>query len=88
MDLVDITRRKPIAAGTTHEDLLVPVLRGGREVYGVPSLEESRSRARAQLASLHGGITRMVNPHEYPVGLEAGLDALRNELIVSLRVKH
>ena len=88
VDLVDITRRKPIAAGTTHEDLLVPVLRGGREVYGVPSLEESRSRARAQLASLHGGITRMVNPHEYPVGLEGRLDDLRNGLILSLRGAH
>jgi len=78
-------RRKAIPADATTEDLLVPVFRGGRLVYAEPTLAEIRARAAAQLAQLHAGTKRLLNPHEYPVGLEPGLHALKTELIFKHR---
>jgi len=85
VDPADETRRKTIPAGTPGEDLLVPVLRGGRRVYQPPTLEESRARTRAQLALFHGGIKRFLNPHRYPVGLEADLHRRKTEMVLEAR---
>jgi nicotinate phosphoribosyltransferase len=63
------------------EDLLVPVFRGGRRVYDVPPLTESRERTQRQLALFHAGIKRFVNPHEYPAGLEERLHERKLSLI-------
>jgi nicotinate phosphoribosyltransferase len=71
VDPLDPTRRKRIPEGTPGEDLLVPVVRAGRPVYEPPPLADARARAREQIARLHPGITRFVNPHQYPVGLSA-----------------
>ena len=85
VDPLNPTRHKVIAAGTPHEDLLVPVFRNGELVYESPSLDRIRARARSQLASLHSGIKRFVNPHEYPVGLEPRLHDLRTRLTLETR---
>lgn len=85
VDLMDPTRRKTFAAGTPSEDLLVPVLRGGRRVYEPPSLAAIRDRTQAQLAALHAGIKRRLNPHQYPVGLEVGLHQRRTALVLEAR---
>jgi nicotinate phosphoribosyltransferase len=81
----DPTRRKRIPADLAHTDLLVPVLRKGRLVYEVPSLERARQRCREQLDRLHPGIRRLVNPHEYPAGLHHGLYERRRCLILEAR---
>ncbi len=85
VDLADTTRRKRISCEAQHENLLVPVMRGGEIVYGVPTIEESRARAKAQLDRFHPGIKRLVNPHQYPAGLERGLHDLRTRLIMVAR---
>ncbi len=85
VDVTDMTRRKRIAPGTPHEDLLVPVFRGGRRVMDVPPLEAARRRAAEQLASLEPGIKRFANPHQYPVGLESGLFERKTAMILSAR---
>ena len=85
VDPTDPTRRKSIAAGTSHEDLLVPVVRGGEVVYESPPIDAIRSRAREQLASLHPGVRRFMNPHEYPAGIERRLHDLRTRLILEAR---
>jgi nicotinate phosphoribosyltransferase len=82
VDPTDATRRKHFAANAKHEDLLVPILRRGKLVYDLPSLDEIRARAQRQLAMLHPGIKRLDNPHEYPVGLELTLHDLKTELIL------
>lgn len=81
----DLTRRKMIPADATAEDLLVPVFRAGELVYHEPTLLEIRTRAREQLARLHRGTKRLLNPHEYPVGLEPGLFDLKTRLILQNR---
>jgi nicotinate phosphoribosyltransferase len=81
VDLADETRRKTIPADAARETLLVPVFRAGRQVYHPPALPEIRARAKAQLAAFHPGVKRLLNPHEYPVGLEPDLHTLRMNLI-------
>jgi nicotinate phosphoribosyltransferase len=85
IDPLDMTRRRALPAGTPWEDLLVPVLRGGRSVYAPPPLAEVRRRAAEQLGSFHEGIKRFVYPHQYPVGLEARLHELRTRMILEAR---
>jgi nicotinate phosphoribosyltransferase len=85
IDPTDATRRKLIPENTRYEDLLVPVLRQGRPVYDVPPLYESQRRTRAELASLHPGVRRFVNPHQYPAGLERELYESRQRLILKTR---
>jgi nicotinate phosphoribosyltransferase len=85
VDPVDPTRRKRLPEGTPAEDLLVPVFRGGRNVYELPPLEASRQRTSDQLARFHAGIKRFANPHRYPVGLERSLFDLKTRLIMKAR---
>lgn len=82
VDPADATRRKHFAAGTQHEDLLVPILRRGKLVYDLPRLADIRARVRDQLALLYPGIKRLDNPHQYPAGLELSLHEFKTELIL------
>jgi nicotinate phosphoribosyltransferase len=85
VDPLDSTRRKHIAPGTDFEDLLVPIFKGGQQIYQTPPLAEIRRRAQSQLAMFHAGVKRFVNPHQYPVGLELGLHDLKTDLILRAR---
>lgn len=88
VDPRDPMRVKRVPPGTPSEELLVPVFRAGHAVYERPPLDDVRARTRAQLDRLHPGIKRFLNPHAYPAGLDAGLNALRMELIERSRVRH
>ena len=85
VDPADPLRRKRLPDGAEAAELLVPIFRAGRPVYPVPPLAESRERTRAQLASLHPSIRRLLNPHSYPVGLEPGLHEMRHRLIAQAK---
>jgi nicotinate phosphoribosyltransferase len=85
IDPIDMTRRKKIAADTAYIDLLIPVFRNGKLACPVPTLTEARQRAQDQLSRFHAGITRFVNPHQYPVGLEQSLHELKTKLILQAR---
>ncbi len=85
VDPADPTRHKRFPADAAAEDLLKLVLRRGKLVAKLPSLESIRERARQQLALLHPGIKRFDNPHEYPAGLELGLHELKMRMILEAR---
>jgi nicotinate phosphoribosyltransferase len=85
VDPMDPTRRKVIDPFAQHEDLLVPVFRGGRMAYTPPPLEAVRARVAEQLAGFHGGVKRFMNPHQYPVGLEEKLFDLKTDLVMKAR---
>lgn len=87
VDPVDPIRRK-VVQGVQHEDVLVPVLRNGRPVGTTPTLADSRARTKSQLAGLHAGIKRLLNPHAYPAGLEMGLFDLRYEMALNAKKLH
>lgn len=85
VDPANELRRKTIESDAVADDLLVPVFRAGRRVYDPPPLTASRERSRQQLAALHPGHKRLLNPHEYPAGLELGLHELRSRLAAAAR---
>jgi nicotinate phosphoribosyltransferase len=85
VDPINMSRSKKIPADATSEDLLVPVFEAGQLVYQSPNIQDLRQRTMDQLAGFHDGVKRFLNPHEYPVGLEAGLHALKTELILKAR---
>jgi nicotinate phosphoribosyltransferase len=85
IDPNDPIRTRTFEANLQHEDLLVPIFRGGKRIYESPSLKEIQSRTKSQLNTLHPTIRRIVNPHLYPVGLEEKLHELKAKLIHEAR---
>jgi len=67
------------------EPLLVDVLREGKPVYDLPSIEEMREHRRADMERLDPGVKRLVNPHVYHVSLTERLWKLKQELVESVR---
>jgi nicotinate phosphoribosyltransferase len=69
--------------------LLVPVMRGGKLLGpfadGAETIEVARMRAQRELARLHPSIRRLLNPHQYPVGIDVGLHERRDQLIREMR---
>ena len=85
VDPLDPSRRKAFSSSDEFTDLLAPALRGGARVCACPELAAVRDFAREQVAMLDPSITRFLNPHTYPVGLESGLNDLRTELVYRAR---
>lgn len=85
VDPVDFTRRKSIPPQAHFEDLLVPIYRGGKLVYQLPTLAQSRAFREERIKCFHPTILRLLNPHQYPVGLECGLHKMKLELILKAR---
>lgn len=85
VDPLDMTRRKIIPTDMQFEDLLVPIFREGKLVYSPKTREETKKYLQTQLEKFHPTIKRLLNPHEYPVGLELNLHKLRMDLILKAR---
>ena len=81
VDPLDPNREKVMPADAEVEELLVPIFRAGRRVYDPPPLPELRARTQRSLAELHPGITRFLNPHSFPIGLERRLHVEKTALI-------
>lgn len=88
VDPMDMTRQRTIPEETEFRDLLVPVFRGGKRVYDPPAASQVRAKVKRELARLHPGIKRFVNPHRYPVGLERSLFDLKTELTRKARIEN
>jgi nicotinate phosphoribosyltransferase len=84
VDPLDATRRLDIK-GLERIDLLEPIMRNGQSDWSSPALAAIRDRTKEQLQWFHHSILRHDNPHEYPVGLEARLYALKSELVMRAR---
>lgn len=85
VDPFDPTRQRVMAPELAYEDLLAPVVRAGKRVAAPPPLVQVRERAQREIARLDPAVRRLVNPHEYPVGLSAQLYAERLKLIQKAR---
>ena len=83
----DTTMRRVIPAKIRYRDLLIPIFRQGKLVYQPPTIQETRAATQAELKRFYPGITRLLNPHIYPVGLELGLHELKIQLAEKLRPK-
>jgi nicotinate phosphoribosyltransferase len=85
VDPLDPLHRRRVSSRLEHRELLQPVVRGGRRVGPSPSLLDSRARTLAELGEFSSGIKRFVNPHVYPVGLEASLHEKKMALVMRAR---
>ncbi|WP_442484720.1 nicotinate phosphoribosyltransferase [Aeoliella sp. SH292] len=89
VDIKDSNRRKRIPEGTVGHDLLVPVMQQGKLMGpfadGTETLEVARTRASQELARLHPTVRRLLNPHEFPVGIDVGLHEQRDAMIREMR---
>ena len=87
VDMVDPSRKKAIPVDADAVDLLRPVVRSGKILAEPESLDTIRARVRTDLAGVHAGVRRFLNPHEYPVGLDIGLSESRARMISQQRSK-
>jgi len=85
VDPVDYTRRKRLPVKAQFDDLLQPVFRAGKQVMQMPDLDAVREFRASRLAGFHPSIRRLLNPHQYPVGLEVNLNKAKMELILKER---
>jgi nicotinate phosphoribosyltransferase len=70
---------------TEIEPLLVDVLREGKLVYDLRSIEEIRQRREADVNRLDPGVRRLMNPHCYHVSLTQRLWDLKQSLLASVK---
>jgi len=85
VDPLDVTRQRKMESDLQSEDLLVPCVAAGKLLGDLESLETIRDRVKSELEKFHRGITRLDNPHRYPVGLEASLHELKSQLVLAAR---
>ena len=69
------------------EPLLVEVLKEGRLVYDLPTLDQIREQRKSDVRCLDPGVRRLVNPHIYHVSLTQRLWDLKQTLIRSAMEK-
>ena len=86
VDPKDPTRRRRV--GGSSVELLQPAVRRGTPVAGTPTLADARARCQSDLAMLDGACKRLLNPHEYPAGLEESLHERRLEMIARVKRPH
>jgi nicotinate phosphoribosyltransferase len=82
IDPFDDLRRKSLA-GCSHQELLEPLARDGKVVLAAADMDAlaSRQRTLENLEQLHPTNKRFLNPHSYPVGVEAQLLRQRDTLL-------
>lgn len=85
VDPLNMTRQKKIQPGLEYADLLVPIFRKGELIYKQPAIGEIRKNVQENLGRFHSGIKRFVHPHQYPVGIEKTLFALKTDLVLRTR---
>jgi len=73
-------KRKTITDFTARE-LLVPIFRGGKLVYKLPSLHEIRTFCAAQIDLQWDEVKRFENPHNYYVDLSQKLWDIKHKLL-------
>jgi nicotinate phosphoribosyltransferase len=85
IDPLDPTRQRVLPPDTPYSDLLVPVWRAGQRVRPPEPLSAIQQYARARLSQLDPTVRRLLNPHEYPVGLDESLYDERMRLVKRAR---
>ena len=75
------TWKRKIVEDYTAKELLVPILKNGKQVYELPALQEIADYCKEQLALQWEEVKRFENPHNYYVDLSQKLWDLKHELL-------
>lgn len=79
--------QKTIDENMAFEDLLVPILRSGKNVYQHPSLPQIQKRVKEQLEHFQPGMRRFLYPQRYFYGLEHTLFVKKLNMIEGIKRK-
>ncbi len=79
----DHTWKRKLMENFTATELLVPVFKGGKQVYELPSLAQIRQHCAEELASMWDEVRRFNNPHNYYVDLSQKLWDIKHEMLSS-----
>lgn len=85
IDPIEPTKRKRIPEGAVGTDLLEPAVKKGHRILWADPITMARARTRSELAGLHDGVKRLLNPHTYPAGLDERLYDRRMTLVEAAR---
>lgn len=75
--------KRKILENYTATELLVPVFKGGKQVYKLPKLEEIRAHCKAEIEGMWDEVRRFNNPHNYYVDLSEKLWKLKQEMLLN-----
>lgn len=67
------------------KDILVPIFRGGKQVYKLPSIQQIQAKTFEELSRLPASVERFTNPQFYHTGLEKNLYEKKLALIRKLK---
>ncbi len=77
-DYMKKTYRPPYEA----REIMVPIIKNGKQVYEPPSLQDVRGHAAGELDSLENETRRFTNPHLYKVSLSDSLHHIKKDLLL------
>ncbi len=77
----DATWKRKTVTDFTAKELLVPIFRGGEQVYRSPSIAEMRAYCAGQIDMLWDEVKRFENPHTYYVDLSQKLWDIKQDLL-------
>lgn len=75
------TWKRKILTDFTARELLVPVFKGGVQVYSEPSVDEIKKRCEEETGRLWDEVKRFENPHNYYVDLSQRLWDIKQSLL-------
>ena len=81
------TWKRKVLENVKAVPLLEPIFVGGKQVYTVPDIKESRKRCADQLESMWDEVLRWENPHNYYVDLSEKLWSIKDTMLRKLRKK-
>ena len=79
----EATWKRKTVTDFTVRPLLVPIFKGGKLVYQVPTIQESRAHCTREVDSLWDEVKRFEYPHNYYVDLSQKLWNVRAELLAA-----
>ena len=79
------TWKRKTLTNYTLKEMLQPIFINGKQVYKVPSVNESKEYCQKQLNALYPEIKRLFNPSKYYVDLSSELYELKHSLIKEKR---
>lgn len=75
--------KRKLMENYTAQELLIPVFKGGKQIYEFPSLDEIREHCKAEIEGLWDEVRRFTNPHNYYVDYSEKLWNVKHEMLTS-----
>lgn len=81
----EYTWKRKTVENFTATELLVPVFKGGKQVYSLPTLSEIRAHCAEEIEGMWDEVRRFNNPHHYYVDLSQKLWDIKHEMLIAKR---